>query len=30
MSQASLREGLTTVRQAFEQLPPVFDIGSIG
>jgi DNA-binding transcriptional MocR family regulator len=30
MSHASLTKALTTVRQAFEQLPPVYDIGSIG
>ena len=30
MSHTSLRKALTTVRQAFEQLPPVFDVGSIG
>lgn len=30
MSHSSLSKALTTVRQAFEQLPPVYDIGSIG
>ena len=30
MSHASLRKALTTVRHAFEQLPPVYDVGSIG
>jgi DNA-binding transcriptional MocR family regulator len=30
MSHATLRKALTTVRQAFEQLPPVYDVGSIG
>lgn len=30
MSHTSLRKALTTVRQAFEQLPPVYDVGSIG
>ncbi|MDM9625282.1 PLP-dependent aminotransferase family protein [Rhizobium sp. S152] len=30
MSHESLTKALTTVRQAFEQLPPVYDIGSIG
>ena len=29
MSHATLRKALTTVRQAFEQLPPVYDVGSI-
>lgn len=30
VSHATLRKALTTVRQAFEQLPPVYDVGSIG
>ncbi|WP_018900944.1 PLP-dependent aminotransferase family protein [Rhizobium sp. 2MFCol3.1] len=30
VSQPTLRKALTTVRQAFEQLPPVYDVGSIG
>ncbi|MBR0554555.1 PLP-dependent aminotransferase family protein [Ciceribacter sp. L1K23] len=30
LNDASLVKALTTVRQAFEQLPPVYDIGSIG
>jgi DNA-binding transcriptional MocR family regulator len=30
LNQANLTKALTTVRQAFEQLPPVYDIGSIG
>ncbi len=30
LDHATLRKALTTVRQAFEQLPPVYDIGSIG
>ncbi|GHC72116.1 PLP-dependent aminotransferase family protein [Limoniibacter endophyticus] len=30
MSHASLTKALITVHQAFEQLPPVYDIGSIG
>ncbi|MEQ1956620.1 PLP-dependent aminotransferase family protein [Mesorhizobium sp. CN2-181] len=30
LSRTSLRNALTTVRRAFEQLPPVYDIGSIG
>ncbi|CAD7055184.1 PLP-dependent aminotransferase family protein [Pseudorhizobium endolithicum] len=30
MSRETLAKGLTTLRQAFEQLPPVYDIGSIG
>ena len=30
MSHATLKKALTTVRQAFEQLPPVYDVGSIG
>jgi len=30
VNRGSLRNALTTVRQTFEQLPPVFDIGSIG
>jgi DNA-binding transcriptional MocR family regulator len=30
LSHASLAKALTIVRQAFEQLPPVYDIGSIG
>jgi DNA-binding transcriptional MocR family regulator len=30
MRHATLRKALTTVRQAFEQLPPVYDVGSIG
>ncbi|WP_425960889.1 PLP-dependent aminotransferase family protein [Rhizobium nepotum] len=30
MNHASLAKALTIVRQAFEQLPPVYDIGSIG
>ena len=30
MNHASLIRALTTVRQAFEQLPPVYDIGAIG
>lgn len=29
-SPAALTQALTTVRQTFEQLPPVFDIGAIG
>lgn len=29
-SHAALTQALTTVRQTFEQLPPVFDIGAIG
>lgn len=29
-SHATLAQALTTVRQTFEQLPPIFDIGSIG
>ncbi|MFN7025137.1 MAG: PLP-dependent aminotransferase family protein [Pseudorhizobium sp.] len=30
MSHETLTKALTTVRQTFEQLPPVYDIGSIG
>lgn len=30
LNHASLAKALTTVRQAFEQLPPVYDVGSIG
>ena len=30
MSHTTLRKALTTVRRAFEQLPPVYDVGSIG
>jgi len=30
MNHASLARALTIVRQAFEQLPPVYDIGAIG
>ncbi|WP_395773180.1 PLP-dependent aminotransferase family protein [Agrobacterium pusense] len=30
LNHASLIKALTTVRQTFEQLPPVYDIGSIG
>ncbi|SSC73870.1 unnamed protein product [Ciceribacter sp. T2.26MG-112.2] len=30
LNEVSLVKALTTVRQAFEQLPPVYDIGSIG
>jgi hypothetical protein len=30
LNHASLARALTTVRQTFEQLPPVYDIGSIG
>ncbi|MDP9588167.1 UNVERIFIED_ORG: DNA-binding transcriptional MocR family regulator [Shinella zoogloeoides] len=30
MSHANLRKALTTVRHAFEQLPPVYDVGAIG
>ncbi|WP_312410145.1 PLP-dependent aminotransferase family protein [Shinella sp.] len=30
MSHASLKKALTTVRHAFEQLPPVYDVGAIG
>ncbi len=30
LSHTSLAKALTTVRQTFEQLPPVYDIGSIG
>ncbi len=30
VSHPTLRKALTTVRQAFEQLPPVYDVGSIG
>lgn len=30
MSHATLTKALTTVRQAFEQLPPVYDIGPMG
>jgi DNA-binding transcriptional MocR family regulator len=30
LNHASLAKALTTVRQAFEQLPPVYDIGAIG
>ena len=30
LNQTSLVKALTIVREAFEQLPPVYDIGSIG
>jgi DNA-binding transcriptional MocR family regulator len=30
MSHSTLTRALTTIRQAFEQLPPVYDIGAIG
>jgi DNA-binding transcriptional MocR family regulator len=30
MSHANLKKALTTVRHAFEQLPPVYDVGAIG
>jgi hypothetical protein len=30
LNHPALVKALTTVRQAFEQLPPVYDIGSIG